>query len=469
MITVKKVLDTIQKYRMILPGEKIILGVSGGPDSTALLYLLYDLCEVLKCNLHLAHLDHKLRGEESKADAEYVEEQARKLNLPVTIEAIDVHKMLKPKESVESGARRVRYDFYERVMANSKADKVAQGHTADDQAETVLMHLLRGSGPQGLGGIPPVRDGKFIRPLIEISRSEINEYLQELKITPRQDSSNLSTEYERNKIRIELIPLLERKYNPNIKRILQQTGEIMRVEDELLTNLAQNAAESCVERLDSWSAAIIISKFKEYNMALQRRILRLVIGELARGLEGFDYDHIRDLTNIAIYGATGSSASLPREISVEKAYDRLIIRHGYQPEKPASPFDYKVKFPGETLIPKLSLIIKTTAPERICGKYKNYQADEDRFHAAFDYDKIRGDLRLRNRRPGDRFRPLGMSGTKKLQDFFTDEKVPKLLRDSIPILTDEDDILWVVGYRMDDRFKITSTTKNRITVTAINC
>ena len=458
-----KALNTIRKYRMIRSGEKIVVGVSGGPDSMALLYFLYELRGKLGCTLHVAHLDHKLRGEESKADAAYVSEHARKLGLPVTVEAVDVHKNITSKESLESGARRIRYEFYEKVLASVEGNKVAQGHNADDQAETVMMRLLRGSGALGLSGIPPVRDSKFIRPLIEISRSEIDEYLRQLRIVPRQDSSNLSTIYRRNKIRLELIPMLEREYSPKIKRILQQTGEILRAEDDLLTELAREAMANCVQRLDSRTIMIRTSDLTGYHLALQRRVLRLAIETLVGDLGCFDYDHVRDLLNLALCGATGSIINLPRKISAEKTYDGLVLRHGYQPEIAVESFDYRIEVPGEVKIPALSLLIKTA--RNISDEHRDYKADEDKFRATFDYDKIRGELHLRNRRPGDRFQPLGMSGTKKLKDFFIDEKIPRASRDEVPILTDEDNILWIVGYRMDDRFKVTAETKTQLTVT----
>ncbi len=461
------VVETIRKYRMIQPGEKIAVAVSGGPDSMALLYLLHDLRQELECALYVAHLDHMLRGEESEADAEYVKEHAEKLDLPITVEAVNVKKMITSKESLESGARRIRYEFYERVMADAGADKVAQGHNSDDQAETIIMRLLRGSGAHGLGGIPSVR-GSFIRPLIETSRSEIDRYLRLLQVTPRHDSSNLHTIYRRNKIRLELLPLLEHEYSPNIKHILRQTGELLRTEDDLLTALAEEATAQCVQYPDARTAIIRISDLDGHHLALQRRILRLVIKTLVGDLGGFDYDHIRDILELAHSGATGSIINVPRGLSAEKVYNNLILRHGYQPKIATVPFDYRISIPGETAIPELSLLIRATGPEEVCGEYRKPQM-KDESQATLDYDRIRGDLHLRNRRSGDRFRPLGMSGTKKLKDFFIDQKIPRDLRDRVPLLTNGNDILWVVGYRLDDRFKITANTRNQIAVTSENC
>ena len=461
-----KVLKAVRERRMIAPGEKVVLGVSGGPDSMALLYLLYELRDDLGCALHIAHLDHMLRGAESKGDAVYVKEHAQKLRLPITVEAVDVQENIVSKESLESGARRIRYEFYERVLRSVQADRVALGHNADDQAETVLMRLLRGSGAQGLGGIPAVRDNKFVRPLIEISRSEIEEYLQQVKLTPRQDSSNLSTGCRRNKVRLELMPVLEREYSSNIKQILRRTGDILQAEDDLLKDLASKAADSCMQSPDARTITVRVSDFRGYHLALQRRILRLAIRTLVGNLAGFDYGHIGDLLNLSLYGVTGSVASLPQAVYAEKTYDQLVLRHGYHPGMASQTFDYCVDVPGVTEIPDPAMRIETTVLGRACGEGMRPRRDGDRFREAFDRDKICGHLHLRNRRPGDRFQPLGMLGRKKLKDFLIDEKVPRAVRDDIPILTDGNKVLWVVGYRIDDRFKVTADTRNQLIVTA---
>ena len=442
---------------MILPGEKIILAVSGGPDSTALLYLMYDLRDELKCSLHIAHLNHNLRGEESDADAEFVKEQAQKLGLPITVESLDVKSMIS-KESLESGARRIRYEFYEKVMSETHANKVVLGHTADDQAETVIMRFLRGSGAKGLSGIPPIRDDIYIRPLIETSRAEVEEYLQSLNIIPRWDSSNLSTEYERNKIRHELIPLLESNYSPNIKHILQQTADILREENDFLTEQIRQAMGECIHHQDSRSIDISIPDLKKHHIALQRRILRLVIESLLGDLNRYNFNHLVALMDL-IDNNTGKTISLPRGIIAERIYDKIIISlESFQ--QPSEPFDYIIDVPDEIEIPDLGLSVRTVLSK---SDYMAYS--KDKFQKTFDYDKIKGNLHLRSRRNGDRFQPLGVSGTKKLKDFFIDEKVPRSQRDNVPILTDGNNILWIVGYQIDDRFKVTTQTKTELNVT----
>ena len=225
--------------------------------------------------------------------------------------------------------------------------------------------------------------------------------------------------------------------------------------------------DKCVTYPDAETATICIPALRRHHLALQRRILRLVIKTLVGDLGGFDYHHVKDMLWLAFSGATGSVISIPREISVEKTYDSLVLRCGKQPGTVIEPFDYPVNVPGKTSIPELSLSIKIVGPEKVSDEYRKPQR-EDRFQAALDYDRIQGDLRLRNRRAGDRFRPLGMSGTKKLKDFLIDQKVPRNSRDSVPILTDGSNILWVVGHRLDDRFKVTADTRSQLTVVVIS-
>ncbi len=482
-----KVLKTIKKYNMIEKNDKVILAVSGGPDSIAMLYLMNELHNELECSLHVAHLDHCLRGEESEADAEFVKEQASKLNIPITIEKLDVKNMITDKESLESGARRIRYDFFKKVMSDVQANKVAQGHTADDQAETVLMRLLRGSGTRGLGGIPPIRDNIYIRPLIEISRKEVEAYLLNINVQPRWDSSNLSTEYDRNRIRHELIPILESRYCPNIKSILQQTAEILRTEDEFLDTLAREAICQCVESDDETKdffkspltslsrigkqiqpakekdkggflkrITIQTDELKKYHISIQRRIIRIAIESILGDLNRYEFHHIEEIMSLVKTGKTGSFISLPRGIIAEKSYGKILIK--FYDKAVNDPFDFIVNVPGETEIPCLGLKITTSI-----GKGNVYSKEV--YRKTFDYDVIEGEIHLRNRREGDRFQPLGMSSTKKLKEYLIDEKAPRSQRDRIPILTDGNKIMWVIGYNIDDRFKVTTQTKTHLNVT----
>lgn len=295
---IKKVKSFISNNRMINPGEKIVVGVSGGPDSLALLYVLFYLKDDLNFTLHIAHLDHKFRGVESAADAKFVEEQARKLGISFTTEAIDVPSIIRiNKLSSEDGARRIRYQFFDRVAAEVNAAKVALGHNADDQAETMLMRLFRGSGSHGLSGIPKVRDGKYIRPLLSSSRSEIEKFLSDLGLSARQDSSNQQPIYLRNKIRLELLPLLEAEYNPNIRDVLCRTAEILQSESELLDKIAAETLPTCVITSHPSIIEINIDNLQKQHIAIQRRILRLCITNVASNIFDICFKHIESISH----------------------------------------------------------------------------------------------------------------------------------------------------------------------------
>ena len=463
---IKKVRNFISANKMIHLGEKIVVGVSGGPDSLSLLYALFYLKDELYFTLHIAHLDHKLRGVESAADAIFVEEHARKLSIAFTIEAIDVPNIIRlNKLSFENGARNIRYDFYDRVAAKVGAAKVALGHNADDQAETILMRLFRGAGSHGLSGIPKVRDGKYIRPLLSNSRSEIEKFLSDLGLSPRQDSSNQKTIYLRNKIRLELLPILEAEYNPNIKKILCRTAEILQSESELLDKIVAENLSTCVTTCHPSIIEISIDNFKKQHLAIQRRILRLCIADIVGNTLDVCFERIESILKLISSNKPNCILILPHNVEIIKSYDNLIIRQA-KPDVEFAEFDYELNVPGVTELPELKSTIVTKLDEHFTFESQNQLQVEnsDGVGEVFDFEKIKQPLRVRNRRSGDRFQPLGMCGEKKLKDFFIDEKVPKQLRDQIPILVSGDEILWVVGYRLSDRFKITASTRQKLAV-----
>jgi len=451
---IRKITQFITKHQMIFHGDKVLVGVSGGPDSMAMLYALYQLRSKLGFSIHIAHLDHQFRGEESKADADFVKQHAHLLNLPITLELQDVPRLVERENlSLEAGARKVRYEFYQRVVEKERCDSVALGHNADDQAETVLMHLIRGSGMRGLVGMLPVR-GIYIRPLLNVFRAEIDEFTSDIGIVPRQDSSNIEPIYFRNKIRLELLPFLESNYNPNIKKILLQTAEILRAEMELLDRLCIDKTSDCVVSISEDEVHLCLDSVKAQPVAIQRGMLRRAVGEIIKidGIVDIDFDHIEAILEMIDRKSPNLSLKLPHQIEAVKTYHQLVIRK--QIPKDKIEFDYELKVPGETKIPELSA--------RVITKFDDDYPSDDRYKEVIDYEKIKLPLRLRNRRDGDRFQPLGMKGTKKLKDFLIDLKVPLKQRDRIPLLTSGEQIVWVIGYRLDDRYKITDQTKNKL-------
>ena len=454
----------IAQHKMIEDGETVLVAVSGGADSLALLYGLHALRSQLNCQLHVAHLNHCLRPD-ADADADFVRQHAVDLRLPCTIQRMEIpHLAQQWKLSVEAAGRRARYQFYESVITEIAATKVALGHHQDDIAETVLMNLIRGSGATGLKGIAPVRDAKFIRPLTGFTRQQIEAFLISISVVPRHDTTNTDTRYLRNRIRHELIPRLENEYNSNIKTGLSRTADVLRAESEYLDTAAQEAFEAC--RIQGPHKNVVLDRveFRKHHVALQRRVLRQSISEMSGDMSDFYFTHCEKMLNLIESEASNAILALPNGLQFRRAYQQLIIE---RKSVETGNFAYPVVTAGKTSIEVLNTkIIAELGNIESCPKLA---LPDGRFEAIFDYEKIRKvfaepfleafPLTVRNRRQGDRFQPHGMRGTKKIKDFFIDTKVPRYERDSVPLLVCGDQILWIIGYTTSDAFKIESDTR----------
>ena len=450
---VQRVYRFILEHHMIQPEETVLVGVSGGVDSLALLHCLHVLRHEFNCSLHVAHLDHGIRPD-SAADAEFVRKQSDQLNLPVSVERIDVPQLMRhDKLSTETAARNARYHFYESLSDRIGATKIALGHHRGDQAETVLMHLLRGAGSIGLKGMLPVRDGKFIRPLLNSSRAEIEAFGTELSLQPQKDSTNRESNCLRNRIRLELIPLLEQSYNPNLQNTLNQTAELLRVESDYLEGIAGEAFEACREKSDVTDVVVLNRHtFLQHHLAVRLRILRCAIGEISGGMRSFYFNHFAAMLKLIEGESPNASLNLPDNLRLQRAYNQLKFH-----KLVAVPheFEYEVVVPGTTNLPvlnaRLIATIEASQPPKL---------PDGKFHAVFDGLKF--PLKLRNRRDGDRFQPFGMHGSKKVKDFLIDSKVPRHERDHVPILVSGEEIVWVVGHRTSERFKVGGETKRYV-------
>ena len=450
----------ITQHQMIQPKETVLVGVSGGVDSLALLYTLHTLRHPLDCQLHVAHLDHGFR-EESAGDAVYVAEQADQLSIPISSMRIDVpQRMRDQKLSAEVAARRARYQFYECVSERIGATKVALGHHRGDQAETVLMNLLRGAGASGLKGILPVREGKFIRPLLAFSRTEIEDFAAQLGLQPRCDVTNYQLNYLRNRVRLELIPTLEHTYNTNIQNTLNQTAELLQVESDYLEALAHDAFQAC--RIESYTPDTIVLDlrlFREHHLALRRRILRLAIAEVFGEVRDLYFNHFESMLTLIDGEAPNSALDLPNGGAFRRAYDRVLIQKSTDSQ---IPFEYEIVVPGHTALPLLDAEMIATVVEQPMNRRVADKFPDGKFQAVFDLDRLQLPLTLRQRRDGDRFHPFGMRGTKKLKDLLIDAKIPRQERGRVPVLVNGDEIIWVVGYRTSEPFKIRAETKRRL-------
>ena len=438
-------------------GRKVLVGVSGGPDSVCLLHILDQLKESLGVRLHVAHLNHMLRGVESDADASYVKELSDALGISATFGKRDVEDYHREHNlSLEAAAREVRYDFFSRVAESIGAGCIALGHTQDDQVETILMNLVRGTGIMGLKGMGPIRRLRspgggilmVVRPLIEVSRRETEEYCRLYKLNPRSDFSNFSLEYTRNRIRHELVPLL-RQYNRNIGATLMRTARA--ATDELSFIEKQVCREwDRVVRVQPNGLLIDNEALLSLHPALQRHLLRQVLGQILGDLTDIESVHIEKMME-ALSKPAGKRLSLPRELVFHVGYQTCLVTRGSVDicPLPVLEGENRLNVPGETELPGWLVRASITQPVEKAGG----------FVACLDLDSAGSDLVVRGRKAGDRFQPLGMGETKRLQDFMVDAKIPGLWRDCVPLVCSPEGILWVVGWRIAESVKVANGTK----------
>jgi tRNA(Ile)-lysidine synthase len=448
---ISEVRKTIQKYDMIQPGDRVVVGISGGPDSAALLHALWELRGDFHLSLIAAHLDHRLRPEGEK-EARFVRKLAGKLGVPFCGGRGDVRSCQKEKGlTVQEAAREVRYAFLREIARKNRAAKIALGHTADDQAESMIMRILRGSGTRGLSGIPPVRNGLYIRPLIGVWREEIEAFLEEKRIVPLTDPSNQSQKYLRNRIRHELLPLLQ-QYNPRIRQVLVQMADLFRGEEEFWeTHLSEKLAGAVRSRRKE-TLVLDVPALLSHPLPIRLRCLRKAIEETQGHLRGISLPHIWALNSLLEASDPNRTLKLPRGLTVTRAYQAL---HLSRSREEAVPFEHPVPGPGYVEIPEIGRAMRFETQSRK-GRTR---FDESPLVALLDFDDLEFPLTVRSFQPGDRFQPLGMEGEKKIKDLFIDCKVPALQRKRIPILCRGDRILWVGGVRIDHRARLKPETR----------
>ncbi|MBQ7106527.1 MAG: tRNA lysidine(34) synthetase TilS [Clostridia bacterium] len=417
----KKVLAAIEDYGMLEKGSTVTVALSGGADSVALLYCLLELKEQFSLNICAAHLNHNLRGDESLRDANFVADLCKKLNVDLSLKSADVSSVAKETgESIELAARRVRYDFLNEVSGGI----IATAHTASDSFETMLFNLSRGTAVKGLSGIPPKRDN-LIRPLIYCTRADVEEYCKQNNISFVTDSSNLSDNYTRNKIRHNVVPVL-REINPAADIAALRTAKTLREDNEFLESTAQSAFEKCVndKRID-------LNVLSNYHPAIAKRVIKQFYEGLFSAM--LDNTAIETLYKFCCSG-TGQIV-LPQCIT-------LRVKNGFLEILTDNKCNvtYEVKLEKQEKINNLLL--------------KN----------AFDYDKIVGDATVRTRREGDKIRLANRGITKSLKKIFCEEKVPNELRERLPVIADDKGIIWVYGVGISERVKVDDNTKNVIVV-----
>jgi tRNA(Ile)-lysidine synthase len=449
--TEKKVLSAILGYRMINRGDSIIVAVSGGADSVCLLKILYALKKYLNIRLTVAHFNHGLRPKEDEKETEFVAKLAKRLNLTLICDTSNTITKV-PGSSIEEKARKMRYQFFQKAINENHAQKLALGHTMNDQAETVLMHFLRGTGLTGLSGIPPIRQNCFIRPLIDITRDEIHTYLKQNDESFIIDSSNLETRYLRNKIRLELLPLLL-DYQPKLVEHLGELAFLCRQETQFIDEEATKLLDMITFDSSKHSLDLLLTTFNILSCSLQYRIIRQAIKKIKGNLRKIDRGHIKSIIDCANKDKPQIKVNLPENITVKKIYNRLRFSLGDMIE--TRNFSYSINNMGRLQIQEINKTISFTEISKNDFMLSAHSTEE----AFLDLDKLKWPLKARNFRTGDKFIPLGVNGFKKVKDIFIDNKIPSEERKKIPILVSRDDIVWVYGIRIDDRYKIKQETK----------
>ena len=489
-----RVMSFLRRHCLIRSRETIVVGVSGGADSVCLLHMLAGWQKEFDINLHVAHLNHQLRGAESEGDAKYVADLGQRLDIPVTIGELDVAAYRSRRScSIEEAARELRYDFLAEVAGDIGAQRVAIGHTKDDQVETVLMHILRGTGVSGLCGLEPLAPVPLghsglkaknlglvlIRPLLDVGSQETLSYCQERQLGPRFDSSNLALSLLRNRLRLELIPVL-RKYNPSIDQALLR---LARIAKEDCSFIEQQALQLWDELSRQERDTVYLDKKRVWSLpaALQSRLIRLAVGKLLGDTRDMGASHIEAVRSLLTKSA-GRKVSLPHRLMCQSGYDEVAIASqfdipcwtnggGEWAVSPVLQGEFPLNVPGETSLPGWQVTASITLGEvgslsspgvlpcprrewiEVKGKRRSNLAAE------LDLNKVGTELSVRQRKPGDRFQPLGMKTPKKLQDFMVDARIPASWRHHIPLVCSPRQIVWVVGWRIAEGVKVTEASK----------
>ncbi|HEY2991096.1 MAG TPA: tRNA lysidine(34) synthetase TilS [Candidatus Binatia bacterium] len=466
-----KIKKTIQKYRMLSPGDGVLVAVSGGPDSIALLHVLWKLKDALALRLEVAHVEHGIRGEEAREDARFVAATADGLSLPFHLKELELPRIKaeRKKGNLEALAREERYRFFNQVAGERGLGKIATAHTRDDQVETVFMWLLRGTGRKGLGGMAPVHPSSLmvrvphhdpecierviphpwvIRPLIESSRPEVVAYLASERLDYRTDRTNQDTTLLRNWLRLQLLPALREKFGAGLDERLAHLADLMRDEEELLQSLAKN----------EWRKVFSGSELRHEPLsaqpkAMQRRLVRLWLEKALGNLRSVEFEHVEAILRLISHGPAQGRVAVPKGREAVRRYDTLRLEKKSRVRRAAG-YSYALSIGEELLVPEAGVKIDSARSDSVSDA-----RPRDDLEAVFDSSSLPQALTVRNFRNGDRFQPLGMRGHKKVKALFIEKKVPLTKRAILPLLLAGDEILWIPGYGRSEIAKIGPATK----------
>lgn len=448
-----KVLSTINKHNLIQKGDKIVLGLSGGYDSVCLLHVLNRLKKDFNIEIYAAHLNHQIRGIEAQKDALYVSKLCEDMGIIFFVKSINVPKYCENEGlSLEEGARKLRYEMFYEIKDKIKANKIAIGHNLNDQAETVMMRIMRGTGLKGLKGIDYIRDNCIIRPILDVERNEIEEYCEAYNLNPRIDKTNLENIYTRNKIRLDLLPYMKDNFNSNVIESIVRMSNSLKSDNDYIEKEAEAKFREVSNIKEKGFVEINLDDFVCLHDAIKVRVLRNSIKHILGDTNFVDQRHIEDIMSLEDNSKVNKMLTLPRNIFVYRKKDSIILTNEEIVNEEIE-FYYNVPSNGFIKIKELKQIIETQVMS--IDRYKSMKLDNS--SKGFDFNKVKGGIVIRSRRQGDKIK-LAM-GSKKVKDLFIDLKIPREERCKIPIITDGEGIICVGDYKISENYKIDESTK----------
>ncbi len=462
--------EWLEARGLLASGSGWVLGVSGGLDSTLLARAMVELNRTreLGWKLHIAHLHHGLRGRRADQDARFVEQLARDLGLPVTVERADVAGEARRGGSLEEVGRRKRYEFLERVALATGSEYVAVAHHADDDAETILHRIFRGTGLRGLAGMPATRAiqpgsrVRLVRPFVHTRRAVLEQVAGELKLPWRTDETNADVQYTRNRLRHEIIPLLEQRVNPGVIDAVLRLAEQARWLSTYLEDAAGRTYESLVISEEPGHVVLNIRGLLAKQRIIQAEVLRRAISLVVGREQDLSFVHIDAVLRLAAEAESGKLIHLPGQVTARKVYERLELQAAGSGPQPVELNPVVVECPGRTPLPQLAVVLRA----EICRVDSSKVGELRRAHSPYeewlDLERVRFPLIVRGRRVGDRFRPLGSPGSKSLGEFFTEQKIDPALRARVGIVCDQQGPVWVMPLRIDERVKLRPTTREAL-------
>ena len=456
-----KVIEYIKENEIIKQGDKILVALSGGPDSVCLLHILHRLKEPFNLKLGAIHINHMLRGEEADNDEKYIIKLCDELGINHYVKRINIEYVARDTNvSLEVAGRNERYKAFEKIREKYEYDKIAVAHNANDQAETVLMRIMRGTGLEGLTGIKSKRIDGIIRPILCLNRQEIEEYCEKNNLNPRIDASNYERIYSRNKVRLDILPYMKENFNKDIIDTLNRMTLLLQKDNEFIEEYSNKCYNIYCE---NYGEKIKVSKnlFEKEMDSIITRVLIRVFKEISNSYQNFEMKHIYEVVNLA-KKSTGKKLNLTNKIICENLYGDIIFSKEDKPKEKIE--DNEVKINKDDIFNKVIFDDYTIRFEVVENKNK-VEFSKNNLIKLFDYDNIEKEIIIRYRKDGDKITPLGMNGSKKLKDIFIDLKIPREKRDTIPIVCFDDNISWVVGYKTSQLFKVTKNTNKILKIT----